>query len=55
MKNSKKNIYSQEYLRWKKQLVALKHNDLYTVKELAKEARDYFMLRKTGSVQLRLS
>ncbi len=55
MKYKKSDIFSPAYLRWKKQLTALKHNDLHTVKELAQEAHEYFRLQKPGSVQMRLS
>lgn len=55
MKKKFNNTYSPAYLRWKKQLTALKRNDLYTVKELAHEAREYFMFKQTGKVQLRLN
>ena len=55
MKRKKITTYSKAYLRWRKQLFALKKNDLYTVKQLANEAREYFLLKETGKVQLRLS
>ena len=52
---SKSRHFSKAYLRWKKQLTALKRNDLYTVKKLSLEAHEYFQLKKTGKVQLSLS
>lgn len=56
MKHTKKNkLQSPAYLRWKKQLIALKQGDLFTVKKLAQEAHDYFAFKKTGKVQLSLA
>jgi hypothetical protein len=51
----KGKFMGEGYLRWKKQLDALKKHDVYTVKQLAREARDSYSLKYTGKVQLSFS
>lgn len=42
------------YLRFHRQLTALKKNDLFTVKKLAEEARSYLATTVPGKTQMRL-
>lgn len=47
--------FSDAYLRFKRQLDALKEDDLRTVKRLAREARHELELKRTGRMSLPLS
>lgn len=44
----------QGYLRWKRQLQALKKNDWYTVKQLGREAKEHLQFKRSGMVQMAL-
>jgi hypothetical protein len=53
--NRRRKLMGEGYLRWKKQLDALKKHDVYTVKRLAREARDSYNVKYSGKVQLSFS
>jgi hypothetical protein len=52
MNTEKKRKRSAGYLRWKRQLIALKNGDYDTVSRLAAEARRILQVRKNSRLRL---